>query len=118
MQWRMLQQDKPDDFVIATGRQSSVRDFIELSAKHLNWKGIRWEGKGINEVGIREDNGEVVIKVSPKFFRPAEVDTLLGDPSKALKKLNWKPKINLDELVKEMLISDKEYAQKQALLTN
>ncbi len=116
MQWRMLQQDEPEDFVISTGRQSSVRDFIELSAQHLNWEGIIWEGEGINEIGRRRDNGKIVIKVSPEFFRPSEVETLLGNSNKALKKLNWQPKISLSDLVKEMLESDKEYAQKQELL--
>ena len=118
MQWRMLQQDEPEDFVISTGRQSSVRDFIELSAKCLNWEGISWEGEGVNEIGRRKDNGEVVIRVSPEFFRPAEVETLLGNPTKALKKLNWQPKISLDDLVKEMIKSDKECAHKQKLLIN
>ena len=118
MQWRMLQQDVPEDYVISTGRQSSVRDFIELSAKYLNWKGISWNGEGVNEIGRRKDNGEVVVRVSPEFFRPAEVETLLGNPNKALKKLNWQPKISLDDLVKEMIKSDKEYAHKQKLFIN
>ena len=118
MQWRMLQQDVPEDYVISTGRQSSVRDFIELSAKYLNWKGISWDGEGVNEIGRRKDNGEVVVRVSPEFFRPAEVETLLGNPNKALKKLNWQPKISLDDLVKEMIKSDKEYAHKQKLFIN
>ncbi len=118
MQWRMLQQAEPEDFVISTGKQSSVRDFVELSAKYLNWGGITWKGKGINEVGHRNDTGEAAIKVSPEFFRPAEVETLLGNPQKALEKLGWEPKINLDELVKEMIESDRKHAQKQELVRN
>ena len=106
MQWLMLQQKKPEDFVIATGRQCSVRHFIELCAEELNWGGIDWEGEGINEIGKRKDNGKTVIKVDEKFFRPSEVQTLLGDSSKASKKLSWEPKYTLEELVKEMIAND------------
>ena len=106
MQWRMLQQDKPEDFVIATGRKASVREFIELAAKKLNWGGITWDGDGVNEVGIRIDTNEIVIKIDPNFFRPAEVNYLLGDPKKAFEKLGWKPTTTLEELVSEMIEKD------------
>ena len=106
MQWRMLQQDKPEDFVIATGREASVKEFIELAAKKLNWEGIIWKGNGVNEVGIRVDTNEIVIKIDPKFFRPAEVNYLLGDPKKAFEKLGWKPTTTLEELVSEMIEKD------------
>ena len=89
MQWRMLQQDQPEDFVIATGRQESVRRFIELSAKTLGWGGLRWDGEGLEEVGRRSDNGEVVVRIDPRYFRPAEVENLLGDPTRAREKLGW-----------------------------
>ena len=108
MQWRMLQQKEPEDFVIATGSQASVREFIELSAKKLCWGGIIWEGSGLNEIGRRKDNGDIVITIDPKFFRPSEVDNLLGCPDKAFKKLGWRPSTNLEELVSEMIESDLE----------
>jgi GDPmannose 4,6-dehydratase len=82
MQWRMLQQEQPEDFVIATGRQESVRRFIELTAQVLGWGELIWEGEGLEEVG-RRSTGEVVVRIDPRYFRPAEVETLLGDPSKA-----------------------------------
>ena len=116
MQWLMLQQDNPEDFVIATGRQESVRHFIELTAQHLGWGSIKWEGEGISEVGRRVDNGEVVVRIDSRYFRPAEVDTLLGDPSKAHDKLGWKPKTTLEELVAEMVIADVDEAKKEAFL--
>ena len=106
MQWRMLQQDEPEDYVISTGYQTSVRNFIELSAKKLGWGGIDWEGEGLDEIGKRKDNGNIVIRINSKFFRPAEVNTLLGDANKAYKKLGWKPKINIEELINEMIDSD------------
>ena len=116
MMWLMLQQEKPEDFVIATGRMEKVRRFIELTAIELGWKkegfdkAIHWEGEGINEVGIRTDTNEIVVKVDPKYFRPSEVNELLGDPSKAYKKLGWVPETSLEELVKEMVAEDiKEY---------
>ncbi len=106
MQWLMLQQDEPKDYVIATGKQISVRDFIEISAKVLGWKGIKWIGEGLNEVGLRCDTNEVVIKVDPRYFRPTEVESLLGDASKAKKELGWEPTINVKNLIKEMLAND------------
>ena len=122
MQWLMLQQNKPEDFVIATGRMESVRKFIEISAEKLKWNkkigepSIIWEGNGINEIGRRADTKEIVIKIDPRYFRPCEVDQLLGDPSKALKKLKWSPKSTLEEMIEEMIEKDKEEAQKQSLL--
>ncbi len=123
MQWLMLQQDSPEDFVIATGRQESVRRFIELAAAELGWGGasaagpaIVWEGEGLQELGHRADTGETVVRIDPRYFRPAEVETLLGDPSKAHAKLGWQPTTSLEELVAEMVAADKEEARKEALL--
>ena len=116
MQWRMLQQDgPPEDFVIATGRQESVRRFIELTAEALGWGELEWEGQGLDEVG-RRSTGEVVVKIDPRYFRPAEVETLLGDPSKAHAKLGWMPTTTLEELVAEMVEADREEARKDAVL--
>ena len=92
MQWLMLQQDRPEDFVIATGRQESVRRFIELTAQELGWGPMQWVGEGTAEVGLRGDTGAVVVRIDPRYFRPAEVETLLGDPSKAKNQLGWTPK--------------------------
>tara|TARA_Y100001968_G_C19412340_1_gene747027 strand:+ start:777 stop:1835 length:1059 start_codon:yes stop_codon:yes gene_type:complete len=114
MQWLMLQQEKPQDFVIATGKQLSVKEFIEISAKLLNWKGISWENQGLNEIGRRKDNGQIVIRIDPKFFRPAEVETLLGDPTSAKQLLGWEPSISTEELIKEMIEVDCKIAQKLA----
>ena len=116
IQWKMLQQKNPEDFVIATGRQESVRKFIELSAKELGWGGINWEGEGINEIGKRADTNQVVIKIDKKYFRPCEVNSLIGDASKAKLKLGWSPKTTLEELVSDMIKSDKELAKKESLL--
>ena len=118
IQWKILQQNKPEDFVVATGRQESVRKFIDLSAKELGWRGIKWEGEGINEIGRRIDTNEIVIKIDKKYFRPCEVNTLVGDAGKANNKLNWKPKISLEELVAEMIKHDKQLAIKDNLLKN
>lgn len=116
MQWRMLQQDTPEDFVIATGRQESVRRFIELSARELGWGGIAWEGEAEEEVGRRADTGAVVVRIDPRYFRPAEVETLLGDPSRAHEKLGWRPTTTLEQLVAEMVAADVEDAAKEATL--
>jgi GDPmannose 4,6-dehydratase len=116
MQWRMLQQDGPaEDFVIATGRQESVRRFIELTALELGWGPLNWEGTGVQETG-RRSTGEVVVRIDPRYFRPAEVETLLGDPSKAHAKLGWTPTTTLEELVAEMVAADREEARKEAIL--
>ncbi len=118
MQWLMLQQKVPEDFVIATGRMESVRKFIEITGKELKWNdknpnkdSIIWEGEGTEEIGRRADTNEIVIKIDSKYFRPTEVDLLQGDSTKAHKKLNWKPKITLEQLIHEMVQED----QKEAL---
>ena len=121
MQWLMLQQDKPKDYVISTGRAESVRKFAEISAKYLGWNsdggsGIIWEGEGLDEVGRRADTKEIVIKVDPRYFRPTEVDFLLGESHKAKKELGWEPKTSLEELIEEMIQHDKEEAKKESLL--
>ena len=116
MQWLMLQQDTPEDYVIATGRQESVRRFIELTATQLGWGSMQWEGSGLDEVGRRSDTGAIVVRIDPRYFRPAEVDTLLGDPQKAHDKLGWKPTTTLEELVTEMVQHDREEAMKEAYL--
>ena len=116
MQWRMLQQDQPEDFVIATGRQESVRRFIELSAIALGWGELHWEGEGLEEVGLRSDTGAVVVRIDPRYFRPAEVETLLGDPTWAREKLGWTPSTSLEEMVNEMIDHDREEARKEAYL--
>jgi GDPmannose 4,6-dehydratase len=110
MQWLMLQQDKPADFVIATGIQYSVRDFVETAAKELEIS-IKWKGSGIDEIGINEETGQTIVTVDPAYFRPTEVETLLGDASKARTQLGWIPKISFHDLVKEMVFSDLELAQ-------
>ncbi len=122
MQWLMLQQEKPDDFVIATGRTETIRKFVEISAEKIGWSpkagqsAILWEGESENEIGRRADTNEIVIRVDPRYFRPTEVDLLQGDPSKAYKKLGWKPKITLEELVDEMISFDKSKAKEESLL--
>jgi GDPmannose 4,6-dehydratase len=113
MQWLMLQQDKPEDFVIATGVQYSVRQFIEKTAAALGMQ-IRWQGAGVDEVGYW--NKQAVIKIDPRYFRPTEVETLLGDPGKAKQKLGWVPEITLDEMITEMAATDLAEAKKDALL--
>ena len=114
MQWLMLQQESPDDFVIATGKQYSVRDFVNTACKNLDIN-IKWDGKGVNEVGI-DESGKKIIQVHPDYFRPAEVETLLGDASKAKKKLGWKTKISFEDLVKEMTLADLEDAKKDKVV--
>ena len=111
-QWLMLQQEKPEDFVIATGKQYSVRDFINEASKQLDMK-IEWSGKDLNEVGLFEGND--IIKVDPRYFRPTEVENLLGDASKAKEKLNWSPKISFEQLVKEMIDEDLKLAKNDQL---
>lgn len=103
--WLMLQQDKPDDYIIATGETHSVREFVEECAKHLGFN-IQWKGKGLKEIGVDKNTGKTIIRIDPKFFRPAEVEFLLGDPSKAKKVLGWKPKVKFKELAKIMVASD------------
>ena len=128
MQWLMLQQDKPEDFVIATGVQYSVRDFVNAAAKELGME-IRWEGEGVEEKGYLttpsplagegqgEGEGEkVIVAVDPSYFRPTEVETLLGDPTKAKEKLGWTPKTTFDELVAEMVREDLKSAERDELI--
>jgi len=139
MQWLMLQQDKPDDFVIASGEQHSVREFVERAAGELGIT-LRWEGEGVNEIGIVDsfeehqsssvlhdnkggvskikgpEEGQVIVRIDPRYFRPTEVESLLGDPSKAKNKLGWEPKISFDELVQEMVLADLEVAKRDKLV--
>ena len=113
MQWMMLQQDHPEDFVIATGVQYTVRQFINWTAEALGMT-LRWEGQGINEVAYW--NGKAIVKIDPRYFRPTEVETLLGDPSKAKVKLGWVPEITAQEMCQEMVANDLEKAKQHALL--
>lgn len=114
MQWLMLQQEQPEDFVIATGAQYSVRDFVNEAAKELDIF-IRWEGLGIEEKGY-DQNGNCIVSVDPRYFRPTEVETLLGDPTKAMQKLGWAPKITFNELVQEMVREDLKSAERDELV--
>ena len=110
----MLQQEKPDDFVIATGKQFSVRDFVNLVSKQLDMK-IEWSGKDLDEVGFFE--GDDIIKIDPRYFRPTEVEALIGDSSKAKEKLKWSPKISFEQLVKEMVDEDLKLAKNEQLIS-
>jgi GDPmannose 4,6-dehydratase len=101
--WLMLQQETPDDYVIATGKEYSVKDFVEASAEYFGMK-IEWQGEGLDEVGIDRFTKKVVVRVSDKYFRPAEVETLWGDPTKAKEVLGWEPKHTFDSLVEDMCI--------------
>lgn len=114
MQWLMLQQDTPQDYVIATGEQYSVRDFVDAAAHELDIA-VRWEGEGVDEQGFDEKSGKCIVSVDPRYFRPTEVETLLGDASKAKNELGWTPKITFQELVSEMVIEDLKAAERDAL---
>lgn len=114
MQWLMLQQEEAEDFVIATGVQYSVRDFVDKAAAAVGIE-MEWKGKGVDEKGYNKASGDCLVEVDPRYFRPTEVETLLGDPSKAKQKLGWVPKITLDEMVTEMVLSDIEIAERDAL---
>jgi GDPmannose 4,6-dehydratase len=114
MQWLMLQQEIPEDFVIATGMQYSVREFVERAAREADIA-IQWEGRGVDEKGY-DANGKCIVAVDSRYFRPAEVETLLGDPTKAGGKLGWKPATTFDELVSEMMIEDLKTAQRDELV--
>ncbi len=103
--WLMLQQDKPEDYVLATGTTTAVRDFITMAFKHVNIS-IKWEGKGVDEKGIDKKTGNILVEIDPKYFRPTEVDLLIGDPSKAKQNLGWEPKHDLKSLVKDMVDAD------------
>ena len=119
IQWKMLQMEEPEDFVIATGRMESVRRFCEITANKLGWQknkdenGIIWENEGINEIGKRSDTGDIVIRIDARYYRPTEVNELKGDASKAQKKLNWHPKIALEEMISEMVDNEKSEIAKQ-----
>lgn len=114
-QWLMLQQDVAEDFVIATGEQHSVREFVEKAGAELGFD-IAWQGKGVDEQGIDRKSGKAVVKVDPRYFRPTEVETLLGDPSKAKAKLGWKAETSFADLVREMTAADLEIAKRDALV--
>jgi GDPmannose 4,6-dehydratase len=114
MQWLMLQQEKPEDFVIATGVQYSVRDFVDAAAKELGIA-IRWQGEGVEEKGF-DANGKCIVAVDPRYFRPTEVETLLGDATKAKQKLGWTPKISFEQLVTEMVRTDLTAAERDELV--
>jgi GDPmannose 4,6-dehydratase len=115
MQWLMLQQEKPDDFCIATGIQYSVRDFVNFAWGHLG-KEIRWEGEGVNEKGYDAHTGNLIVAVDSRYFRPTDVDSLLGDSYKAEQKLGWKPKITLKKMIHEMMENDINLAKRDALI--
>jgi GDPmannose 4,6-dehydratase len=115
MQWLMLQQEQPEDFVIATGKQHSVREFVEIAAEELGMSMV-WHGSGLNEVGIERKSGKTIVRVDPRYFRPTEVETLLGDPSKAKEKLGWEPKIIFAEMVQEMIIADLKLAERDQIV--
>ena len=115
MQWLMLQQEQPDDFCIATGKQYTVRQFVEFAADYLSIK-IRWEGTGIQEKGYDEQTDKLIVAVDKRYFRPTEVETLLGDPSKAKQKLGWEPKITLEQMVHEMMENDLNIAKRDELI--
>ena len=114
-QWLMLQQPTPDDYVIATGKQFSVRDFVALTGQHLGMD-IEWRGKGLEEVGVDRNTGRTVVRVDPRYFRPTEVETLLGDATKAFKALGWKAEITFEQLVAEMVETDLALAKRDALV--
>jgi GDPmannose 4,6-dehydratase len=114
-QWLMLQQDVAEDFVIATGKQYSVRDFVAAAGSLLNMK-IEWKGKGVNEVGIDGVSGKTIVRVDPRYFRPTEVETLLGDATKAKQKLGWVAETSFPKLVQEMVQSDLELAQRDGMI--
>jgi GDPmannose 4,6-dehydratase len=114
MQWRMLQQTEPKDYVIATGEQHSVREFVNLAANFLELD-VRWEGSGVEEKGL-DRNGNIIVAVDPRYYRPTEVETLLGDASRARRELGWEPQVKFRELVKEMAEEDLKAAEKDALV--
>jgi GDPmannose 4,6-dehydratase len=125
MQWMMLQQDSPDDFVIATGKQISVREFVRMSAAAAGMT-LEFSGEGVDEIAIVHavdpslapavKPGDVIVRVDARYFRPAEVETLLGDPTKAMEKLGWTPEITVEEMCAEMVASDLDTAKRHALL--
>ncbi len=117
MQWLMMQQEEPEDFVIATGEQRTVRDFVNAAAKEIGVS-VRWEGKGADEKGYNDKSGKLIVAVDPRYFRPTEVETLLGDPTRAKEKLGWVPKTSFEEMVAEMVAADLKEAEKDQLCRN
>jgi GDPmannose 4,6-dehydratase len=113
-QWMMLQQETPSDYVIATGEQHSVREFVELAAARLDMP-LQWSGTGVDEFAVN-DREEIVVRVDPRYFRPAEVETLLGNPEKARRELGWRPRITFHELVAEMVTEDLKLAKRDLLV--
>ena len=116
MQWMMLQQEEPEDFVIATGEQYSVREFIEMAAAHIDIS-IEWKGKGVDETGCDQE-GNIIVRIDPRYYRPAEVESLLGDATKAKEKLGWVPKITINELIEEMMHADLKLTENELLIKN
>jgi GDPmannose 4,6-dehydratase len=114
-QWLILQQPEPEDFVIATGEQHSVREFVTRAGAELGMS-VEWRGSGLDEQGVDTKTGRVVVKIDPRYFRPTEVDTLLGDPTKARTKLGWSPEIGFGQLVEEMVAQDLEIARRDAVI--
>lgn len=115
MQWLMLQQDTPEDFVIATGVQHSVREFVQIAAAELGMD-VEWQGEGLDEIGIDKNNGKTIVRVDSRYFRPTEVETLLGDPTNAKEKLGWVPEITFEQLVKEMVVADMKIAERDQVI--
>ena len=115
-QWLMLQQDRPRDYVIATGRQHSVREFVEQAAALIDMR-IEWRGRGLEEVGVNRKTGNSVVRIDPRYFRPAEVDTLLGDATRARAELGWAPRVSFEDLVREMVDADLVLARRDALVS-
>ena len=114
-QWLMLQQSEPEDYVVATGEQHSVREFVVLAGKLLGMD-IEWRGNGVDESGVDRNSGRAVVRVDPRYFRPAEVDSLLGDASRIRDRLGWKPEVSFDALVREMVEADLALAKRDALM--
>ena len=115
--WLMLQQDKPDDYVIATNETRTVREFVETAFGHVGLE-IEWKGSGIDEIGVNKANGKTIVKINKKFFRPAEVDILLGNPEKAEKTLGWKREISFADLVKRMVENDMKLVEDEIKVKN
>ena len=114
MQWLMLQQPEPDDYVIATGQQHSVREFVEIAGRELDIE-IYWQGNGIEEIGMDSRTSRIVVRIDPRYFRPTEVESLLGDAGKAFVKLGWTPRISFEEMVREMVAHDLREVERDAL---
>jgi len=116
MQWLMLQQETPEDFVIATGVQHSVREFVQIAAEQLDMQ-IEWRGEGLQEIGVEKNSGKTIVHVDSRYFRPTEVETLLGNPAKAKEKLGWVPEITFEQLVQEMVVADLKLAERDQIVS-